>query len=193
MSWWRDSLLSLTLVGLASTVHAQGAPSGDRHGLLAGGSIGLSNHAPDLCKGCEAGLDVGGRVGYLVSSRLSLTGEFVATSVAENLLSKNQGRYNGLFAAVAYWPAPRVWLKAGVGGGTVERRDATTTSSSNHAAGLLGIGVDVNPRRFIVFDLSLHVTVSGDSPDMSPLEAPQHDGTLRSVVFAGGLTWYHRR
>jgi hypothetical protein len=181
--------LASSLWALAGPVQAQPRP---RHGAYFGASIGLGNSSPDLCIDCKTGLFTGLRGGGMLTPRLGLQAEFVSVSTAPNILSDVRGRHDALLAGLQYWPAERFWIKGGLGVAGVQREDPPAYDySTSHLAGLVGVGVEINPRSRFVIDASLMEMMSGDSPARFPREAP-HETTVNTVMFAVGLTWHRR-
>jgi hypothetical protein len=174
---------------LSVTAEAQAPP---RRGPFFGVSLGLGNSSPDLCNDCQTGIVFGLRGGGMLKPRLGLLGEFVSVSTAPDVPSDIRGRHNVLVAAVQYWPAERFWLKGGFGVAGVQRAEPPAYDySTTHAAGLVGVGFEFNPRSRFVVELALLEMVSGDSPARYPGEAP-HEQTVNSLTFSVGVTWHRR-
>lgn len=182
-------VLLAVAVAFAPQAWAQGS---ERKGLLVGASIGLGNSSPDLCNDCKTGLAVEARLGAMLTPRLALLAYFGAISTAPNILSDVRGRHNGLLAGLQYWPSERIWLRAGVGAGSVEREDPPRYDyNTTQLAGLAGIGFEVNPRSKVVFELALSSLLSGDAEARFPSE-PRHKKTVNSVILSLGATFYRR-
>jgi len=185
----RKTLLVALLLTFASDAFAQAA---DRKGLLLGASIGLGNSSPDQCEECKTGLAIEGRVGFVLRPRLALLAWAGSTAASNNILSDRRGRHKGLIGALQYWPSDRIWLRAGAGVATVEREDPPRFSySTNHAAGLAGIGLEINPRNKVVFELALQDLLSGNSPARFSGE-PSQKSTVNTLMFTVGATFYSR-
>ncbi len=185
----RNLVLLASLVALAPNVLAQ---ANERKGLLLGASIGLGNSSPDQCEECKTGLDVEGRIGTMLKPRLALLAWGGSVGASNNLLSDRRGRHTGLIAALQYWPSDRIWLRAGAGAASVEREDPPRFSySTTHAAGMAGIGLEINPRNKIVIELALLDLLSGSSPARFPSE-PRQKSTVNTLIFSIGATFYSR-
>jgi hypothetical protein len=182
------------LLGLATLTFVPDAlaqPS-ERNGLLLGASIGLGDSSPDQCQECKTGLAVEGRIGAVLKPRLALLAWAGSVAAAPNILSDRRGRHKGFIAALQYWPSHRFWLRAGGGVATVERQDPGLFDySTSHAAGLAGIGFEINPRSRIVFELALQDLLSGSSPARFPGE-PTQKSTVNTLIFTAGATFYSR-
>ena len=186
----RNLALLLSLVALAPNALAQAS---ERKGFLIGASIGLANNSPDLCVGCETGIAVEGRVGWMLKPRLALLADLVSTATSPEILSTVHGRHTGFLGAVQYWPSRRLWLRAGAGAASVEREAPPVYDyKTTHFAGIGGVGFEVNPGSKLVVELALLDLLSGDSPQQSPLE-PRHKSTVNTVLFSIGATFYSRR
>jgi hypothetical protein len=185
----RAGLLVALLVACVPAAHAQ--PS-ERKGLLLGASIGVGDSSPDQCADCKTGLAVEGRIGAVLKPRLALLGSFGSVGAAPNLLSDRRGRHTALIAALQYWPSDRLWLRAGGGVASVEREDPPLFDySTTHAAGLVGLGFEVNPRSKVVFELALQDLLSGSSPARFPSE-PRQKSTVNTLLLTLGATFYSR-
>lgn len=183
----RTTLLVVTFVAIAPQAWAQAS---ERKGFLIGASIGLGNSSPDLCNDCDTGLAVEARVGTMLKPRLALLAYAGAVSTAPNILSDVRGRHNGLLAAVQYWPSERIWLRAGIGAASVEREDPPRYDyGTTHLAGIAGVGLEINPRSKLVFEVALSSFLSGDSEARFPTE-PRHKSTVNSVILSLGATFY---
>jgi hypothetical protein len=155
---------------------------------LVGFSVGLGNSSPDLCLGCQTGLEIGAHVGVMLKWNLAVAAQGLFLSVAPNILSKSGGKQDGLLGTIQFWPTERFWLKAGAGAGSVERHTPDLSSRTVHPVGLGGIGLDFNPRSKFVVDLSVQALVSGDSPSMFADE-PAHEGQVTTATLMLGVTW----
>lgn len=166
----------------------------DRKGIFGGVSIGLGNSSPDMCAGCDTGLAAEARLGAMVTPRVGLLAQFCSVGSAPEVPSDTIGRHNGFLAAVQYWPARRVWLKAGAGVVGVERStEGRYDDSTTHFGGLAGIGFEVNPGSKAVVEFALQDLLSGDSKErVSPLEA-DHKSTVNTLLLTVGLSFYRRR
>ena len=181
--------VSALLLTLAPNAFAQAS---DRKGLLLGASIGIGNSSPDQCQECKTGLTVEGRVGFVLTPRLGLLAWAGSTAASNNILSDRRGRHTALIGALQYWPSDRIWLRAGAGTATVEREDPPRFSySTNHAAGLVGVGLEINPRNRVVFELALQDLLSGNSEARFPSE-PRQKSTVNTLMFTVGATFYSR-
>jgi hypothetical protein len=186
----RNAVLVACLAAFAPNAHAQAS---ERKGLLLGASIGLGNSSPDQCEECKTGLAVEGRIGTMLKPRLGLLAWGGSVAASNNILSDRRGRHAGLIAALQYWPSDRIWLRAGAGVASVEREDPPRFSySSTHPGGMAGIGLEINPRNTIVFELALLDLLSGSSPARFPSE-PRQKSTVNTVIFSVGATFYSRR
>ena len=181
--------LGLTTLAFAPDVHAQ---PNERSGLLLGASIGLGNSSPDQCQDCKTGLAVEGRIGTALTPRLALLASASSVAAAPNVLSDRRGRHQAFIAALQYWLSDRFWLRAGGGVATVEREEPGLFDySTSHAAGLAGIGLEINPRSKIVFELALQDLLSGSSPARFPGE-PTQKSTVNTLILTVGVTFYSR-
>jgi hypothetical protein len=98
-----------------------------------------------------------------------------------------------LIAALQYWPSDRVWLRLGGGVAGVERDNPPSFEySSTEAAGLAGIGFEINPRSKVVVELALQDLLSGSMPTRFPGE-PAQSSTVNTIMFTVGATFYSRR
>jgi hypothetical protein len=185
----RNVVLLASLVALAPNALAQ---ANERKGLLLGASIGIGNSSPDQCLECKTGLLVEGRIGTMLKPRLGLLAWGGSVAASNNILSDRRGRHTGLIAALQYWPSDRVWLRAGAGVASVEREDPPLFSySTTHAAGMAGIGLEINPRNKVVVELALLDLFSGSSPARFPSE-PRQKSTVNTLMFSVGATFYRR-
>jgi len=185
----RNFVLLASLVAAAPNALAQ--PS-ERKGLLLGASIGIGNSSPDQCLDCNTGLAVEGRIGAMLKPRLGLLAWGGSVAASNSLLSDRRGRHTGLIAALQYWPSDRIWLRAGAGVASVEREDPPRFSySTTHAAGMAGIGIEINPRSKVVFELALQDLLSGNSEARFPSE-PRQKSTVNTLIFTVGATFYSR-
>ena len=186
----KNAALAVLLLSLAPGALAQ--PS-ERKGLLIGGSIGLGNSSPNQCFECETGLATELRLGAVIKPRLALLALWGSTSASNEILSERRGRHSGLIAAVQYWPSDRIWLRLGGGVAGVERDNPPIYEySSTEAAGLAGIGFEINPRSKVVVELALQDLLSGSTPARYPGE-PQQNSTVNTLMFTVGATFYNKR
>ena len=171
------------MIAVAAPCRAQSAA-----GPFVSVAIGLGNSSPDMCKGCDTGLDVGASLGTALNPHVSLATEGMFVGVAPKIGSQYGGKHGALLAVVQYWPIDHLWLKTGIGLSEVERHAPGMSETTAHPAGVFGIGYAFNPRSRFVVDLSLVSLVSGDS-QRQIADEPAHRDSLSTVVFALCIKW----
>ena len=185
----KTTAFCVLLLALAASAPAQ---TRERKGFLIGTSIGLGNSSPDQCLGCDTGLAFDLRVGVMLKPRLGLLAWGGTVATAADILSAFTSAHTGGFAALQYWPSERFWLRAGGGVADVSRAGPGFDYSTTHAAGIFGVGFEINPRNKVVVELALQDLLSGNSPARFAAE-PAQKSTVNSLMFTVGATFYSRR
>jgi hypothetical protein len=152
----------------------------DRHGFMAGFSIGAGSMVPD-CDGCdsESGIAVDGHLGGMLSPRFALMWDGSVVAHTEDNLTL----FSTVNAVAAqYWATPKVWIKGGLGFGRLSISDDTgdTLAESDTAASVLGAaGVEVMQSRTFALDISLRFAVTA-----------YEDANLTNVALNVGFNWF---
>jgi hypothetical protein len=180
----------LTGFGSLSAAHAQyGAPRPYyappppprgvyRSGLVIGFGIGGGSILADQCSNCGAGGAFEGHIGGMVNPRLAVVGELWGLGRPTDSGTLTHVIYG---AALQYWVADIVWLKGGLGGGTISFQDSVTlTTVSESALALSGaIGVELVQSYNFALDLQFraaHTFVTAGGAD--------------NIALLVGFNWY---
>jgi Outer membrane protein beta-barrel domain len=149
-----------------------------RSGVVVGFGIGGGSIIADNCSNCGGGGGFEVHLGGMLNPRLAVMGEIwgIGRPTDNGTLS------NVLYgAAIQYWVADIVWLKGGLGGGTISFEDSITgqTDSESSLALTGAVGVEVVQSYNFALDIQLrvgHTTVSG--------------GGASNVGLLVGFNWY---
>jgi hypothetical protein len=162
----------LTVFGSMSAAHAQyrgqrpyyGAPPPVargvyRSGLILGFGVGGGSIIADQCGNCGGGGAWEAHIGGMVNPRLAVMGELWGLARPTDAGTLYHVIYG---AALQFWVADILWLKGGIGGGSIsfeDRIELTTTGES--ALALSGaIGVEVVQTYNFALDIQLRVAHS---------------------------------
>lgn len=183
----------LTLFGSLSAAHAQyyqapppyyppPPPRGVyRSGLLLGLGLGGGAITAEDCSNCGGGaLGLAFNVGGMIDSRMALVFDLwgLFRSLGDGV-TLSQSIYTG---SLQYWVAPQVWLKGGVGGGTVDLSDDYSGASFSRQSAFAmsgAAGLELIQSYNFALDLQFrlaHVFYS--------------DGGANNIALLVGVNWY---
>lgn len=149
-----------------------------RSGLVIGFGLGGGSIIADNCSNCGGGGAFEGHIGGMIHPRLALMFELWGIGRPTDSGTLSHVIYGG---ALQYWVADIVWLKGGLGGGTISFEDGVTGASvSESSLAISGAaGVEVLQTYNFALDLQLkvsHTTVS--------------QGGATNVALLVGFNWY---
>jgi hypothetical protein len=179
----------LTVVGSASAAHAQyrarpyyappPPPRGVyRDGLVFGFAVGGGSIIADNCTNCGGGGALELHLGGMINPRLAVMGELWGIGRPTNDGTLSHIIYG---VAVQYWVADILWLKGGVGGGSISFQDSVTGQSVGESALAFsgGLGVELVQSWNFAFDLQFRVAHTLVS-----------DGGASNLALLAGFNWY---
>jgi hypothetical protein len=150
---FRQAGLMVMMLGLA----ARDASAVERKGFTAGFGIGGGQIT---CDGCESlsGPAFALHLGGMINEKLSIVWDSSGVVREEDGVTLSSAVVG---PAAQYWVSPRVWLKAGAGGGRLVVVSGNSTTSSEWGFGILGgVGIEALQKKKFTIDLQFRFTTA---------------------------------